>query len=168
MTNTVNDNEYLARDLVDVNFTITDELIDIKCPGTHFASVRKCKPIQLTDILEMYSRAITHTKQRGIKVIRNRKLDKQLIGMWDEYRDNCAEMLRLWECLSKQARLVEQRGIHMGYSDDAEYKLLDNIYSQIHKFSYRSTAFSRVNEIAHEIRCLLVDTRFGTGDTLHL
>ena len=137
---------YLTAPLVDgLVYEISDELISIRCPHTCFISIGNISvPLEKAALLEQYKRLLQLAREKGVKVSYTSHIRKTVCGRWTEYMADFQAARRLFTRMVEQARVIERRGIHRGWSDDRELEQLYALQRQFEQYLYGDSAISRV------------------------
>ncbi len=137
---------YLAAPLVDrLVYEISDDRISIRCPHTCFISVVNIgAPLEKAALLEQYKRLLQLVRKKGVKVSYTSHIREKICGSWAEYAADCQEARRLFAQMVEQARVIERRGIHRGWSDDRELEQLYALQRQFEQYLYGDSSLSRI------------------------
>ena len=140
------DQDYLARPLVkDLRYEISEQQIDIRCSGTILAQAKGPSPIlDQKSLLEQYSSVLKLGKERRVQISFVNHMRRKIRTHWKEYLTAAADRAQTYQKMLDQARVLEQRGIHIGYRYD---KMLQEWY----RLQVYYEMFYRNGNICHEM-----------------
>ena len=152
------DVEYLARPLIEaIDYEISDEHVRIACPSTCFVGMRLNGKLEREPLLDSYRQILQMAKAQKVKISYSAHMKRTLTTEWDEYESSLAAQAALFRRLITQARVVEARGIHYGYSDDKEFSRLQDIASKLTAYGYGNSILSHISSIAGQLKSLQRD-----------
>lgn len=147
------DQEYLARPLLEgVTYEITEERIRIKNDHTVLAEAKG--PDSLLDqkkLLEQYRNIYQMAKKRGVKVSFSEHYRWKLQRKWKEYESDAEARQESYRRLLEQARVLQNRGIHMRYADDGELNRWRELYRQYTKHNDALAPCAGMERLAQEL-----------------
>lgn len=136
--------EYLKRPLIsDVNFYISDYMVRISCPHTLFVNAMLFTKYSKAELTQLYNEVCAKAKEDGVRISYNHHIHRTLQKQWVEYEITCQMANELFANLILQARVVAERGIHRGYSDDEQ---LDKLFACVSEYN---ACFERRSIMAH-------------------
>lgn len=165
------DKEYLQRSLVPgLQFELSDTRIRIVSDNTIFIHYLAVNKLVQEDVLKEYKELLALCRKYGVKTVYRNNLKKSLLALWGDYVREVDEYNALYKELLKRLERVEQRGIHMGYSDDTVLNDCIKFGNSLNPYLYRSSAISKVSEIYNEILSLKMEIRatFEHGPTTRI
>jgi predicted acyltransferase (DUF342 family) len=153
------DMEYLERPLIEgQEFIITDELIKVTTPSTIHAHIRKIMLIERSEVNKLYTAVVKAAKERGVKIGYSYRIKRDIIGKYNEYLTAIGQAQSIFKQAVQQAKVVKERGLHNGTSDDMELRKLHEICWAFEKFGHRDSivrktadAYRRLEELHREM-----------------
>ena len=148
--------DYLAREpLTEVEFLIEDNHISISSPHTSYVNQYLNPPVEKQALLDLYAQILAVAKERKVRISYPRHIRKTIRERWQEYADNVEERDAIFQQMIWQARIVEQRGLHMGTSDDDELHNLAQLTWRFQKYGYLSGIIDKFSCIHRDLVHLL-------------
>ena len=148
------DRDYLARPLLkELTYKISPvEGINISRSGGIVAQAAAPAPLlEQKKLLEQYQRVLMTAKARRACVSYCNHLRRRITKEWKAYLDTAKERDRLFQQLLDQAHLLQMRGIHMGYSDDAQVQRWNELYGNYEKTAYRNSPVAQMLWVARTL-----------------
>ena len=141
--------DYLDRPLVkDMSYTITDTRISIQCPHTSYLETRLFPRYEKKALLETYHRVLHTAKSKGVSISYQQHFKKTITGRWAEYEAACKEQEALFGQITAQAKVVQERGVHMGTCDDLELKKLQELDYRFQTYHYGTSVISAIGSVS--------------------
>lgn len=163
---------YLARPLrEDIVFQISEESIDIRSSSTIFAHIQRHNGIQRRDhLLTQYQQVIRQAREKGVHITYTNRCRRTIEDGWADYHSAQQECAAIYEQLLRQARLIQQRGIHLRCIDDAELQKLHQLTNQYLTVSRRMHRLDNLESfIADHLASLQnADPSDGVARTIYL
>ncbi|MFW5962386.1 MAG: hypothetical protein ACOCQR_02110 [bacterium] len=148
----VADQEYLDRELLDVNFDIQPDRIKVNSEHTSYCNEeRYVVEYSKKDLLGLCDKIYRLATEHDITVSRKAAYKKFIKEHWNEYLQEVEHYNNLFDELIVAFEKVQERGLHNGTSDDVVLSEATNIRNKYGEIYYRSSVVSRINEIAHEL-----------------
>ena len=141
------DRDYLARPLLkELTYKISPvEGIKISSSGGIVAQAAAPEPmLEQKVLLEQYQRVLATAKARRVCISYCNHLRRRITKEWKDYQDTAQERDQLFQQLLDQAHLLQMRGVHVGYSDDAQVQRWNELYGKYEKTAYRSSPVSQM------------------------
>lgn len=147
MKNQTTDLDYLAQPLIEgAEFIIEDNHIKVTSPPTIHAETSRVLPINKSDFTALYKSVLKSAKSKGVKISYSRRIRRNSIDKWSEYTKACSEADELFDEIIKQAKVVQQRGLHYGTRDDYELTKLQRLCEDNRSYFYATSIVARVAE----------------------
>jgi hypothetical protein len=142
------EDKYLERPLIEgVIYTIEDDYVRISCPHTLFIETRRVMPIDIDTVKNLYKDVLLLARQYSVKISYANHFKKQIDQGWAEYERSCEEVGALFSEIITQAKVVQERGIHIGSIDDTELDKLTAMQNKHNEVFWRSSIVSRFSQI---------------------
>ena len=150
---TITDSEYLARPLIEgIVYTIESGHVRIACPHTTFANEKRIIPENKQALLSLYKKIVDAAKSQSVKISYKRRTRNLITERWTEYENACRNAGIIFDSIVETAKSIQTRGIHSGFSDDAELgKLTAHCHRHI-EYHWSSNIVSQISEIAHDLQ----------------
>ena len=148
------DRDYLARPLLkELTYKISDvEGIKISSSGGIVAQAAVPEPLlEQKTLLEQYQQVLATAKARRACINYCNHLRRRITREWKDYLDTAKERSDLFQQLLDQAHLLQMRGIHMGYSDDAQVRRWNELYWSYEKTAYRNSPVTQMLWVARTL-----------------
>ena len=148
------DRDYLARPLLkELTYEISAERgIKISSSSGVIAQAAAPAPrLERNALLEQYQRVLTTAKSRRACISYCNHLRRRITKEWKNYLDAAKRRDDLFQQLLDQARLLQIRGIHIGYRDDAQVQRWNELYWEYEKTAYRNSPVSQMMWVAHTL-----------------
>lgn len=146
------DKEYLQRPLLEgLKFEITEDSIRIQTPCTSFFNNSRPQKFIQEDILEVYKNVLRLSKELNVKISYKNSYKKNLIALWPMYLEELKEYDVIFKELVEKVKVLEQRGIHSGCSDDAYLNECHKAGHKLNPYFYRTSTISKVREIYSDL-----------------
>ena len=153
--NHITDSEYLSRPLIkDVTYLIDNDCVNIFSPNTCFVRQNLLSRIDVFGLLRMYQEIIQNAKAQGVSISYSMHIKKKLINQRSEYEKCHKEAFSLFRRMVEQAKVVRDRGIHIGCSDDRELDELHEMSNQYSRYFWRDSVLSKMNEYSRRLNDL--------------
>lgn len=150
------DREYLSRPLIaGLTCAVSESAIDIRGDSGIIAQATEPGPtLQQKELLAQYQRVLKLAKKHGIKISYRDHLRKRLRTEWQAYQETAQRRTAMFQKLLDQAQVLQIRGIHVGYRDDAAVQKWNGLYEDYRKTFWASSACSRMEQIARTLERL--------------
>lgn len=148
------DRDYLARPLLkELTYEISAEKgIKISSSGGIVAQAAAPSPLlNKKALLEQYQRVLTTAKSRRACICYVNHLRRTITKEWKDYLAVAKERRDLFEKLLDQAHLLQMRGIHMGYRDDAQLKKWNELCQRYEYIGRRNSPVTRMGYAADSL-----------------
>jgi hypothetical protein len=158
---------YLSKPLIkNVAYTINDKQIKIVNNTTTFVDVynKKINEELLTNALKNLSDLKKLAKDNNIKIKGCNKISLYLKANFDAYKAAIAEYNKIYGELKEIALDVQERGIHMGYTDDVALDKLFECRNKLFEFTLHSIIpiyHGKVNDIGTMFREINIGIKCG-------
>lgn len=148
----VNDTEYLQRPLIEnMVYIIEDDYVQIDCPHTGFAGGRRISHVDVDELLSLYRRVLHAAKEGNVKISYANHTKRKIVDHRAEYECRYEESQKLFDDFVAQAKIVRQRGIHLGCSDDTELDKLTALRNRHMEYGWRNSVISVISAIKSEL-----------------
>lgn len=144
------DKEYLSKDLLpNVHYKISADCVSIYNEHTSWCNVIPVKHIKRTDLDTLYEDVLGYVRlyKQKTKVSYKEHIRKQIETMYPVYKKEYDNAVKLYGRIIKQAKVVQERGIHYGCADDVELIQLTKLKEEYARIYWRSSAYSRILHI---------------------
>ncbi len=156
--------DYLSRPVIKgIVFEISEDRISIQNPGTSFIMARLDPPLEKAALLEQYQRVLRQAKAKRVRISYTAHIRKTICENWEEYEKAVHEKQRLFQQMMALAYTVKERGIHLGWRDDAELEHLCQLQYQFQSYGWGGSAASRINSAACHLRETEAGLSAGSG-----
>lgn len=147
------DQIYLARPLLEgLTYEISETRICIKSQGSELAGARGPNArLDKKTLLEQYQRVYQAAKAQGAKINFCNHYRRKIQTVWKEYESAAAVREELYHKLMEQARVLQKRGIHVGYTDDAELQQWRELYGQYAEYYHSLNPCCTMERTAQEL-----------------
>ena len=145
------DRDYLARPMLkELTYKISPvEGIKISSSGGIVAQAAAPAPLlEQKTLLEQYQRVLATAKVRRVCISYCNHLRRRITKEWKDYQDTAQERNHLFQQLLDQAHLLQMRGVHVGYSDDAQVQRWNELYEKYEKTAYQGSPVSQMMWVA--------------------
>jgi hypothetical protein len=161
------DAEYLAKPIIEEqNFIIENDLIQVTSPSTRYAEARRHIKLCKKSLIALYTGVIKMARERNIKISFCRHYRREINKMWDDYERCYAAANTLFERILTQVKVVEERGLHYGTSDDVELSKLQDLCNEYNKNFWRSATIAKMGHIRYELERHQESMRFPDNSNI--
>lgn len=102
-------------------------------------------------LLEQYQRVYQAAKAQGTKINFCNHYRRKIQTVWKKYESAAAAREELYHKLMEQARVLQKRGIHVGYTDDAELQQWRELYGQYAEYYHSLNPCCTMERTAQEL-----------------
>lgn len=151
------DKEYLKRELLDVEYTITNDKIYVRDDVTIYANItRYTNFIDKKELLSKRQQIVKLAKQHGISISYKNKSKKIIEDIYDNYVKDYHKSQQLFdELIDMWKHVRDNRGIHMGTTDDYYLDLIHKKTWELQELFYRKNNISILETINKNINNML-------------
>lgn len=152
------DNSYLSKPLIpDTEFIIEDDRVKISTADTIYVHANLSPPIEKERVLALYKRVLALAKEKKISISYSSHIRRSIRERWGEYAAARASMKALFPQIITQSRVVKERGLHYGTTNDRELEKLQRLCWDYQRFHYGGSVVSLVSDILHRLECMAED-----------
>jgi len=142
------DKEYLKRELLDTNFEITKDKITVNSPSTSYCNITRVKnEFTKKELLNLYSSVVKLAKLNKVTVSRKNGYKKFIVEYFEKYENDIVFYNNMFDKIKLKFENIEQRGLHMGTSDDFILDKVTNLKNEYIKMYYGSSVICKMKDI---------------------
>lgn len=142
------DKEYLERELLNTNFEIAKDKITVNSPSTSYCNITRVKnEITKKELLNLYSSIVKLAKLNKVTVSRKNGYKKFIIENFEKYENDIIFYNNMFDSLTIKFREIENRGLHMGTSDDFILDKATDLKNEYIKMYYGSSVICKIKDI---------------------
>ena len=132
----VSDKEYLSRPLLEVDYIITENEVNIHSVHTSYVNSTRIQRI---------------AKAKGVQIAYTNHYKRTINENWDRYREEFKYYNEVFDKMIAKFKVVEKRGIHQGTRDDIVLEEATKVSWEYGKCYYRTSSISRIHSIAKDL-----------------
>ncbi len=143
------DKEYLARPLLEgVKYVIDDNLVRVASEHTSFANNERIS-LRFTkeSLIELYDSVCKRAKAAKVTVSKKRKYRESIESDWERCEQELKNHNKLFDQLVEAFKIVKERGLHQGTSDDEALAKAIAIRNELETIYYRTSAYMKMYDI---------------------
>lgn len=154
--------DYLQRDLISgVTYKISNRHILIQNDNTCWANISVPILIDKDYMLDLYKEIRIIAKQNDVKISVSNHYKRKIIERYNEYVEIFNNSVDLFEKMKDIALQIEERGLHLGVSDDSlmkDFSDLKEKYFQLTVYaSIENEAYRVITSIYKYLVCLKLE-----------
>lgn len=143
---------YLDRQhLDDVQFEVGLQRVRISTVHTTYVNVASVHRYNLNAILDLYNIVTGDAKSKKVRISYKSHLKRTVLEQWQDYEDACRHCDEQFDEIVKHAKVVKNRGLHLGVVDDMELAKLQAMCAEYSKIHHASHIISKFADIWHQL-----------------
>ena len=144
------DSEYLNRPLIEnVEYSIEQDFVHIHSSCTCYIQARRYK--EMVNPMQLYKAVSQTATERKIKKSYKRHFKRFIESEWDNYRNSCIKSSSVFDEIIKCARQIQERGLHMGTSDDLKLAEMATLRERYNTFFHGNQVISQMCSIKNSL-----------------
>lgn len=161
------DKEYLQRDLLEnVSYDISENYIKVQSESTMFINLSKYELVNnKQELLNKRAEVIKLAKEKKVSLSYQRKTKKTINELWESYETDKKTSEGLYnEIKTGWINVKEERGIHMGFSDDQYISHLSKLISEYNSLSNTNKPTYILSELSNRLDETIRDLKYQKED----
>lgn len=167
MGNSILDEQYLKRPIIDATYIITPDKICIYTGHTCYVNVQRNNKFIKSQVMDRYSHLIKMAREKQFKISYTRHTKRELESIWAEYEKQCEVVDEIYIKMIKNYTILKSRGLHSGTSDDMYLQECNQLMYKYQTYFYRSAPIGKVMDLVSHINELFDIVQQARPSTRH-
>lgn len=147
---------YLNREEIkDIKYNITNQKIEVGSATALYINIKPYKEINKKELLKKRLEIIRAAKSQGISISYKNKTKNTIIENWNDYKKDIQISQEIYQELKERwTHIRDNRGLHMGTSDDVYLDKTTQLQWDYEKLNNRGKSINKMQNIARDIENL--------------